>query len=174
MAERVHIGLGSNLGDREEQLVRAVDAIRCIDGVAICGFSSLYESAPLGPSQPRFLNAVIELECDVAPLRLLSILQRIEAEQGRTRETRWGPRTLDLDVLLWGKTIVAEPNLQVPHLALHKRRFALLPLLELAPDARHPVLEQPLRELLAALEPQDVVPHPSDLWPRPAAPDSHT
>lgn len=166
MSDQVHIGLGANLGDREASLLRAVDALRSIDAVAVVALSSLYESAPVGPPQPRFLNAVVQLECDLPPARLLAILQRIEAEQGRTREEKWGPRTLDLDILLWGARIVAEPGLQVPHLALHKRRFALLPLLELSPQAHHPVLDAPLRELLATLEPQDVVPHPSDAWPR--------
>lgn len=166
MTEAVHIGLGSNLGDREQTLLRAVDALRSIDGVSVQALSSLYESAAVGPEQPRYLNAVVAVACDLEPLRLLAILQRIESEGGRTRETRWGPRTLDLDILLWGSTIVAEPTLQVPHLSLHKRRFVLEPLLELAPEAKHPVLLQPLREMLATLEPQDVVPHPADGWPR--------
>lgn len=170
MSDPVHIGLGSNLGDREAALLQAVDALRSIDGVAVLAASSLYDSAPLGPDQPRFLNAVVAVECDLPPARLLTILQRIEDEAGRRRDVRWGPRTLDLDILLWGRQIVAEPNLQVPHLGLHKRRFALQPLLELTPDAHHPVLRQPLRDLFAAVEPQDVLPHFSDGWPLLVAP----
>lgn len=174
MTDPVHIGLGSNLGERERTLMRALEGLQAIDGVSLEAVSSLYESAALGPAQPAYLNAVVRILCDLEPVRLLGILQRIEAEHGRRREERWGPRTLDLDLLLWGARIVAEPNLQIPHLELHKRRFALVPLLELTPDAYHPVLQQSLRGLQAALEPQDVVRHPSELWPRRVAPELHT
>lgn len=173
MADQVHIGLGSNQGDREAALLGALSALGRIDGASVVEVSSLYESAPVGPPQPRYLNGVVLLDCDLEPQRLLAILQRIEAEHGRLREERWGPRTLDLDILLWGGRIVAEPTLQIPHLALHKRRFALEPLLELTPEARHPILGEPLRDYLNTLEPQDVVPHLSDAWPRLAAQHTH-
>jgi 2-amino-4-hydroxy-6-hydroxymethyldihydropteridine diphosphokinase len=168
VGEIVHIGLGSNQGDREGNLLAAVDGLRRIDAVSVVAVSSLYDSAPVGPPQPRYLNAVAQIDCELAPLRLLGILHRIEQDLGRNRaqEQRWGPRTIDLDLLLWDREIVAEPQLQVPHLFLHQRRFALEPLLELAPDAFHPVLNVPLSELLSRLPAQDVARHASAAWPR--------
>lgn len=166
MSERVYIGLGSNLGGREERLIAGLESLGRIDGAAVLRVSSLYESAPVGPDQPRYLNAVAELACDLLPERLLAILQRIEQEQGRERRERWGPRTLDLDILLWEGRVVAEPLLQVPHLGLHTRRFALEPLAELAPQAVHPILGLTVRAMLAQLEPQDVCRLASDAWPQ--------
>ncbi len=158
MKNRVYIGIGSNLGDREANLFAAVDALRRVDLVAVSRCSSLYESAPVGPAQPRFLNAVVELSCcGCEPLRLLSLLKQIERELGRQRRKRWGPREIDLDILLWGDEVIAEPTLQIPHLELHKRRFALEPLSELAPDLQHPITGELIKNLLGKLEPQDVV-----------------
>jgi 2-amino-4-hydroxy-6-hydroxymethyldihydropteridine diphosphokinase len=162
----VYVGLGSNEGDREGYLVAALEAFSRIDAVAVLRCSSLFDSAPVGPPQPRYLNAVVELECGLPPLRLLTILQRIEQDLGRRREgVRWGPRPIDLDILLWDGEVVAEPNLQVPHLELHKRRFALEPLVELAPDMKHPVLGVTVRELLTRLAPQDVRRLSATQWP---------
>jgi 2-amino-4-hydroxy-6-hydroxymethyldihydropteridine diphosphokinase len=163
--ERVYIGLGSNLGCREERLIAALESLRRIDGVAVLRVSSLYESAPVGPPQPRYLNAVTELACDLTPQRLLTILQQIELEQGRERAERWGARTLDLDVLLWEGRIVAEPLLQIPHLGLHRRRFVLEPLAELCPDSEHPILGKSVQAMLADLEPQDVSCLAPPAWP---------
>lgn len=157
MDEKVYIGLGGNVGDRLGYLRGAVEALRRIDAVSVTRLSSVYDSLALGPPQPRFLNAVAELECELEPRRLLAILQEIEREAGRRESARWAPRTLDLDVLLWGQRLVADRDLQVPHLELHKRRFVLEPLCELAEDALHPVLGEPLKALLARLPPQDVV-----------------
>lgn len=165
MSERVYIGLGSNLGQREERLIAALRALRHIDAVALLRVSSLYESAPVGPPQPRYLNAVAEVACDLPPQRLLAILQQIEREQGRERAERWGPRTLDLDLLLWEGRIVADPMLQIPHLGLHRRRFVLEPLAELCPQSVHPILGKTVRELLAGLEPQDVCCLAPPAWP---------
>jgi 2-amino-4-hydroxy-6-hydroxymethyldihydropteridine diphosphokinase len=157
VSELVYIGLGSNLGEREERLVRAMEALRHIDAAAVLRRSSLFESAPVGPDQPRFLNAVVELECALEPMRLLTILKHIEADLGRTPSERWGPRAIDLDVLLFGQRVMAEPTLQIPHLELHRRRFVLEPLCELLPEGRHPVLRVPLWALLAQVSQQDVV-----------------
>jgi 2-amino-4-hydroxy-6-hydroxymethyldihydropteridine diphosphokinase len=157
VADVIHIGLGSNLGDRELQLSRAVDALRSIDAVAVLRCSSLFDSAPIGPPQARFLNAVAELECSLEPQRLLSILKHIESDLGRVPSGRWGPRAIDLDLLLWEQRVVADPNLQIPHLGLHQRRFILEPLCELVPDLVHPLLALPLCELLEKVGPQDVV-----------------
>ena len=157
MNATVYVGLGSNEGDREALLVAALGALSHIDAVAVLRCSPLFESAPVGPPQPRYLNAVVELECPLSPQRLLCILKQIEKDLGRDPAgPRWGPRPIDLDILLWEGEIVADPNLQVPHLELHKRRFALEPLVELAPRLEHPVLGQPVAELLAQLDPQDV------------------
>lgn len=162
----VYVGLGSNEGDRESHLVAALEALSRIDAVAVLRCSPLFDSAPVGPPQPRYLNAVVELECGLAPSRLLTILQRIEQDLGRRREgVRWGPRPIDLDILLWGGEVVAERNLQVPHLELHKRRFALEPLMELAPDLKHPVLGTTVKELLTSLAPQDVRRLSANVWP---------
>jgi 2-amino-4-hydroxy-6-hydroxymethyldihydropteridine diphosphokinase len=157
VSESVYIGLGSNLGDREANLFAAVDALRRIDLVAVRRCSSIYESAPVGPPQPRFLNAVVELQSGLPPLRLLGLLKQLEQDLGRQRRKRWGPREIDLDILIWDGQVVAEPALQIPHLELHKRRFCLEPLCELAPELRHPVTGETMHELLRKLAPQDCV-----------------
>lgn len=169
MNDTVYIGLGSNEGDREGFLLGALKALSSIDAVAVLGRSSLYESAPVGPEQPRYLNAVVALDCELSPARLLGILKQIETDLGRRKGMKWGPRKIDLDILLWGRRVVADPNLQIPHLELHKRRFALEPLAELAPDAVHPLVGEQIDRLLAKLGQQDVVRYQSSDWPEPEA-----
>ncbi|MBI3180569.1 MAG: 2-amino-4-hydroxy-6-hydroxymethyldihydropteridine diphosphokinase [Myxococcales bacterium] len=164
MSDLIYIGLGSNLGDREKLLQEAVLALCRIDAVAVVGRSSLYESAPLGPPQPRYLNAVVSIECALEPERLLTILKEIERDLGRTEGDRWGPRPIDLDILLWGERVVADAKLQIPHLDLHNRRFALEPLCELDPSAVHPLLGATMRELWSRLSHQDVVKLDSAQW----------
>jgi 2-amino-4-hydroxy-6-hydroxymethyldihydropteridine diphosphokinase len=161
--ERVHVGLGSNLGDREANLARAADALGRLDAVAVLRRSRLYDTRAVGPEQPRFLNAVVELESALAPRRLLAILQTLEQELGRTDKGLQRPRTIDLDVLLWGRRILVESNFQVPHAEMHTRRFVLEPLAELVPHALHPVLGATIEALLASLPPADVLPvkHPT-------------
>jgi 2-amino-4-hydroxy-6-hydroxymethyldihydropteridine diphosphokinase len=171
LSATVYVGLGSNQGDREAQLVSALEAMSRIDAVAVLHCSSLFESAPVGPPQPHYLNAVVALECGLPPQRLLSILKQIERDLGRQHGgPRWGPRPIDLDILLWEGEVVADPNLQVPHLELHKRRFALEPLSELAPHAEHPVLGMTVTELLTQLAPQDVRRCEATWWPEPLLP----
>lgn len=157
MSEPVYIGLGSNIGDREGALLSAIEWLSRIDGARVLRKSSLYESAPVGPPQPRFLNAALELECDLEPAQLLAIVQQIEKEMGRTKSTHWGPRPIDLDILLWGGRVVADENLQIPHPSLHERRFALEPLSELSPGAVHPIFGLTVAELLSNVQQQDVV-----------------
>jgi 2-amino-4-hydroxy-6-hydroxymethyldihydropteridine diphosphokinase len=164
VSERVYIGLGSNIGDREDSLRRAVEAMSRIDAVAVLRRSSLYDTAPIGPAQHRFLNAVVEIEAGLAPPRLFSILKQIERDLGRVETTRWAPRLIDLDILLWVGRLIAEPNLQVPHLEMHQRRFVLEPLCELAPELRHPVLDVTMAQLLAGSPRQDVVRVASPDW----------
>ncbi len=157
MSESVYIGLGSNLGDREGLLLAALECLGRIDAAAVLRQSSLYESAPLGPPQPRYLNAVVEMECALPPTQLLAILQQIELDLGRRKSARWAARPIDLDILLWGERLVADANLQIPHLSLHQRRFALEPLCELNPAAVHPVLGKTIAQLLREVQRQDVV-----------------
>jgi len=164
VSENIYLGLGSNIGNREQLMLSSLECLGHIDAAAVLRSSSLYESAPLGPPQPRYLNAVVEMECSLAPQQLLAILQQIEVDLGRVRSTRWAPRAIDLDILLWGERLVADLNLQIPHLELHQRRFALEPLCELNPSANHPVLGQTVKELLRNVQQQDVVKLSSTGW----------
>ncbi|WP_137888295.1 2-amino-4-hydroxy-6-hydroxymethyldihydropteridine diphosphokinase [Pseudomonas sp. 2FE] len=134
--ERVYIGLGSNLAEPLEQLRGALGALAQIPQSQLLKVSSFYASDPLGPpEQPRYVNAVAALDTRLTPLQLLDALQAIELNQGRQRKAeRWGPRTLDLDILLFGQRRLDEPRLKVPHYHMHARPFVLYPLAELAPD----------------------------------------
>ena len=158
--ELVYVGLGSNLGDREAHLAEAVAGLRALQGVTVLRRSRLYDTRAVGPPQPRFLNAVVELRSAHSPRRLLGLLQALERRLGRTAKGLQRPRTVDLDVLLWGERILAEPDFQIPHGDMHRRRFVLEPLAELAPHARHPALGLTVGELLAALPEADVLPVP--------------
>jgi len=131
--ERVYIGLGSNLADPAEQLREAIRALAQLPDTGLAGVSSFYVSDSLLPGQPRYTNAVAALDTTLAPLTLLDNLQAIETGQGRERLERWGPRTLDLDIVLFGDRLIDEPRLKVPHYHLHARAFVLYPLAELAP-----------------------------------------
>ena len=147
--ERVFVGLGSNLGDPQEQLTQALRALAQLPQTRLLASSTLYRSAPLLASGPDFINAVAELATELEPLPLLAALQAIEAAQGRQRSMLNAPRTLDLDLLMYGQRQMAAPQLSLPHPRLHERAFVLLPLLELAPDLAHPLLG-PLQALVAA------------------------
>lgn len=138
--ERVYIGLGSNLATPIEQLRSALAALAALPQTDLIAQSSFYSSDPLGPAdQPRYVNAVAALDTELSPLALLDALQTIELEQGRTRKAeRWGPRTLDLDILLFGERLLDEPRLTVPHYHMHARAFVLYPLAEIAPDLKLP------------------------------------
>lgn len=149
--ERIYIGLGSNLAEPVQQLRSALAALAALPHTQLLASSSLYASDPLGPAdQPRYVNAVAMLDSTLQPHALLDALQRIEQEQGRTRKAeRWGPRTLDLDILLFGNRILDDARLQVPHYHMHARPFVLYPLAELTPALRLPD-GRALDELLAA------------------------
>ena len=128
---RAFLSLGSNVGDRAGHLRRAVESLPDVVGV-----SRVYATEPVGgpPDQGEFLNVVVELDTELEPRELLEVAQRLEQEAGRIRTVRWGPRTLDVDVLLVGDLVVDEPDLLVPHPRLWERRFVVAPLAELAPD----------------------------------------
>jgi 2-amino-4-hydroxy-6-hydroxymethyldihydropteridine diphosphokinase len=148
--ERVYIGLGSNLADPAEQLRNAVQALAQLPHSRLVGVSAFYQSDSLLPGQPRYTNAVAALDSDLAPLALLDALQGIENGQGRERLERWGPRTLDLDILLFGDRLIDEPRLKVPHYQIQERAFVLYPLAELAPADLRLADGRTLHDLLAA------------------------
>jgi 2-amino-4-hydroxy-6-hydroxymethyldihydropteridine diphosphokinase len=136
---RAYLGLGSNLGDRAGNLQAAVDVLDAETGVKVVASSSVWETDPVGgPSQPDYLNAVIGVETDLAPHDLLSACQRTETALGRVRDVRWGPRTIDIDILLLDELVIDDADLTVPHPRMSERAFVLLPLLELTPDAMLP------------------------------------
>ncbi|BDX04703.1 2-amino-4-hydroxy-6-hydroxymethyldihydropteridine diphosphokinase [Planctobacterium marinum] len=140
ITESVYIGLGANLNDPVAQLKSALKSLQSLPDTQLVSHSSLYSSKPLGPQeQPEYVNAVAELRTELAPLSLLDALQVIEQEQGRVRkEERWGPRTLDLDIILFGKQIISCERLTVPHYHFHAREFVLYPLNQIAPALRLP------------------------------------
>lgn len=148
-----YIGLGANLGDRVRALRGALDELDRHPDIEVSAVSSFIETEPVGgpPGQPPFLNAAAELRTTLSPRRLLAVLQEVEDLFGRERKVRWGPRTLDLDLLLYEDRIIDEPDLRVPHPRMHERRFVLQPLAQIAPEARHPVLGRTMRELLEQL-----------------------
>ena len=148
--ERIYIGMGSNLAEPTAQLQHALDALGKLPESRLAGVSSFYQSDSLLPGQPRYTNAVAALDSSLEPLVLLDALQAIENDQGRKRLERWGPRTLDLDILLFGDRLIDEPRLKVPHYQMHLRAFVLYPLAELATDTLQLPDGQRLSELLAA------------------------
>ena len=144
-----YVALGSNIGDREKNIRTALGRMRQVPGLAVRRVSAFRNTKPVGgPPQGDYLNAVAEVETDLAPADLLHTLQGIEAALGRVRVVRWGPRTIDLDIILLGDLVVDEPDLKIPHPLMHTRQFVLEPLCELAPDAMHPVLHRTAAELL--------------------------
>ena len=146
----VVVGLGSNLGARSDLLELGVAGLAKIGSVV--GLSSVYETAPVGPPQPHFLNAAARLASELSPNELLAALLEIERLAGRERRERWGPRTLDLDLLWIRGRSIEEPGLSIPHARLHERPFALLPLLDVAPDAADPRTGAPYAAIALTLD----------------------
>ena len=147
--ERIYIGMGSNLAAPDQQLRSAIEALAQLPDTCVAGVSAFYQSDSLLPGQPRYTNAVAALDSSLAPLDLLDALQAIENDQGRERLERWGPRTLDLDILLFGDRLIDEPRLKVPHYHMHARPFVLYPLAELAPASLELADGRSLEQLLA-------------------------
>jgi 2-amino-4-hydroxy-6-hydroxymethyldihydropteridine diphosphokinase len=156
MAHLVYLSLGSNVGDREAQLQEARAKLAAVGRVV--AESSFYETEPVEfTQQPWFLNCVLALETSKTPQELIAAVLRIEVEMGRRRMQKKGPRTIDIDILLFDDTIVDSEELTIPHPTMHERRFVLEPLAEIAPELLHPVLKKTIRELLDSLPPGQVV-----------------
>jgi 2-amino-4-hydroxy-6-hydroxymethyldihydropteridine diphosphokinase len=154
MSHQVFIGIGSNLGDRKANHREAIEKIGELPGTRVVRASSLYESEPHGDAKTWFVNSVIELHSELSPEELLKRLKAIEAAMGRKRVKgkRWGSRIIDLDILLYNQESVQKRNLKIPHIEMHKRRFVLLPLCELAPNQVHASLGTTISQILAKVE----------------------
>jgi len=162
MHKRVYLSLGSNVGDRAANLRTAINRVGSLGDVM--AVSSFYETEPVEfAAQPWFLNCAVELDTEKMPKQLLAGVLDIEREMGRRRVQKKGPRTLDIDILLFGNSIIQTKGLTIPHPAMHERRFVLEPLAEIAPEARHPVIKRTVRELRDALPPGQAVRRASDL-----------
>jgi 2-amino-4-hydroxy-6-hydroxymethyldihydropteridine diphosphokinase len=151
-----YIGIGSNLGDRKGNIDKAITRMKKGKGFKVLRVSSLYESDPWGmKDQSRFLNGVVEVESTFPPEVLLLRLFSIETEMGRMRKGKWGPRIIDLDLLLYDSLVIngsVNNGIVIPHPEMHRRNFVLIPLLELVPDIIHPQKKQPLKKLLHLLK----------------------
>jgi 2-amino-4-hydroxy-6-hydroxymethyldihydropteridine diphosphokinase len=146
----VYLSLGSNLGDREANLRAAIEELKEFGKVA--AVSSFYETEPVEvTAQPWFLNCAVKFDTEKMPRQLISAILAIEQGMGRQRKQQKGPRTIDIDILFFGSSIIDIPSLTVPHPHLHERRFVLEPLVEIAPDVRHPIFKHTVRELRDAL-----------------------
>lgn len=157
--KRVYLSLGSNIGDRERNLRDALDRLAAA-GVRVLRVSPIYETEPVDLAEQRwFLNLVVEAETDLFPLQLLARTQRIERALGRVRTVPKGPRTIDIDILLYANSVIHSATLEIPHPRIAERRFVLVPLAGLAPNLRHPVTHQTVQEMLDAAPPRAVRSH---------------
>jgi 2-amino-4-hydroxy-6-hydroxymethyldihydropteridine diphosphokinase len=148
----VFLGLGSNIGDRVKALKEAERLISEIDGVLVVSSASLYETEPVGiVDQPSFINSALKIKTTLRPTELLGGLKEIERKLGRVDTIRWGPRIIDIDILLFDNIVVNKKGLTIPHPEMAKRAFVLVPLSEIAPDIIHPVLKKSIRELVDEL-----------------------
>jgi 2-amino-4-hydroxy-6-hydroxymethyldihydropteridine diphosphokinase len=151
-----YLGLGANLGDPRRQLSEALKLLNAAEEVEVTRVSTFYRNPPLGPAdQPWYVNAAARVRTRLGPEELLRLLQQVEAALGRVRGEHWGPRRLDLDLLLYNGEVIFAPDLVVPHPEMHRRGFVLVPLAEIAPQAWHPVLGKSAGDLLAELNPAD-------------------
>jgi len=157
-AVTAYIAFGANLGDRLANLQSAVAMLAAAEGVTLGAVSGLSETAPVGgpEDQDSYLNAVARIETTLGPIPLLDLVLGIETAHRRTRDVRWGPRTLDLDILFYGDRTISGPRLEAPHPRLQDRRFVLAPLAEVGAEHMHPALSKTVAELLAALPDDDI------------------
>lgn len=148
-----YIALGANLGDRAANIGRAIAGLRATPGVRVLRTSALIENPAVGgpPDSPPFLNGVVEIETMLDPHALLQRLLEIESQLGRIRRQKWEPRAIDLDILLFGSRTLDADHLTIPHPLMHQRPFVLKPLVELAPDLKHPILNKTVAQLLAEM-----------------------
>lgn len=152
MKAKAYLGLGANIGERHENLKRAIQLLNDESHVEVTKESSIYETAPYGKTdQPDFLNMALEVETDLEPIELLEFCSSVENELGRVREEVWGPRIIDIDVLIYEDLEIDIDNLIVPHEEMHLRKFVLEPLNEIAPNAVHPTFNKTVKELLDEL-----------------------
>ena len=155
MTHTVYIALGTNLGQRLDNLRAAIEALT--PDVRVLAESHVYETPPWGyEDQPAFLNMVVKVGTDLEPEPLLKFLKRLEVELGRELNFRWGPRLIDLDILFYDDLTLDTPPLVIPHPRLHERAFVLVPLADVAPDLIHPVLQQSVSDLLAEIDTQGI------------------
>jgi 2-amino-4-hydroxy-6-hydroxymethyldihydropteridine diphosphokinase len=151
-----YLGLGANLDDPRRQLSEALERLNAAEEVEVTRISAFYRNPPLGPAdQPWYINAAARVRTRLGPEELLRLLQQVEAALGRVRGEHWGPRRLDLDLLLYNGEVIFAPDLVVPHPEMHRRGFVLVPLAEIAPQAWHPVLGKSAGDLLSELNPAD-------------------
>jgi 2-amino-4-hydroxy-6-hydroxymethyldihydropteridine diphosphokinase len=156
--KRVYLSLGSNIGDREGNLRKAVERLAAQE-IRVLHASRIYETEPVDyKDQAWFLNQVVEAETALFPMQLLTRIGRVERELGRRRTVRNGPRTIDIDILFYGLATVETARLEIPHPRIAQRRFVLAPLAELAPDLRHPVTHRSVRQMLESAPPAVVRP----------------
>lgn len=153
---KAYLSIGSNMGDREAYLNQAVDSLYDDDNCRVNMVSKFIETEPYGPvEQENFLNGCVEIETLYSPRELLEKVNMIEAEAGRTRDIYWGPRTLDIDIVLFNDEITDFPDLKIPHIEMHKRLFVLEPLKQIAPYAVHPVFKKTVTQMLDELKPEN-------------------
>ena len=146
------IALGSNLGDSKQILNQALNLLSQTSGIELISHSSWYETVPVGPPQPNYVNGCAILETELLPENLLQILLKIEQQFGRIRQERWGPRILDLDILLYGDLMLEMPNLTIPHPRMNERAFVLVPLAEIAAHWIDPISRQTILQLSQAID----------------------